>query len=460
MKTNFERVPPQSIEFEESILSSCLVNNSNIGDAIDIVFPEDFYRGSHQEMFRAMTRMYRTQTPVDAGTLMQYLRDMNKLEQVGGAIAISKILDMPTAVDFDHTIKKVREKAALRETIQICNAVEKRCYTDQNDADGTLEFFQQKANEITMYGGKGEIFGIRDLVLTAGERYDELWNNRGSVTGVETGYRMMDHLLGGLQPGLIVLAARPSMGKTALCVDILKNGARSGSGGLMFSMEQGEDEVTDRVIAGEAKVNLLKFRTGQFEKDDWPKIENAKAKIAGWPIHIDPTGGLTVAEIKRRARQYVRFNPEIKLIIIDYLQLIKGPKSENRNHEIGEITRGLKELSKELKMPVLLLSQLNRMLESRPNPNKRPRMSDLRDSGNIEQDADVIMFIYRPEVYNDTSLPYIEGQADIDIAKHRNGPTGMFSTVFKQKHTRFYDIEETPDREPEYERQREDRQAV
>ena len=196
-------------------------------------------------------------------------------------------------------------------------------------------------------------------------------------------------------------------------------------------------------VAPGAGVNLMKFRTGRFDPDDWEKINNAKEQVYQWPIYIDPTAGISVAELKRRARQYARFHPEMRLIVIDYLQLLKGKKAENKNHEIGETTKSLKQLSKEMKMPVLLLSQLNRMLESRPNPNKRPKLSDLRDSGNIEQDADTVMFIYRPEVYNDTDSMQFEGQADIEIAKHRNGPTGTFSLMFRKKHTRFYDIEIT-----------------
>ena len=444
MKTKFDKMPPQAIQLEESILASCLMESRAIEDVIDILFPDDFYGGPHQKIYRAMTRMYRTQVPIDAATLLQYLVEMGELEQVGGAVAISRILEYPPAIDLDYNAKKVREKSALRETIETCNAVMKRCYDDRGDADETIDFFQKSANEISMYGGKGSLFGMKNLVPAATDRYQSLWENRGSVSGVPTGFGMMDYLLGGLQPGLNILAARPSMGKTAFATDVIKNAARKNKGSLFFSMEQGEDEITDRAIAGEARVNLLKFRTGKFEADDWETINNAKAKLYNWPIYIDPSGGLTVSEIKRRTRQYARFN-DIQLVVIDYLQLIKGPKAENRNHEIGEITRALKALSKEMKLPILLLSQLNRELERRPNPNKRPRLSDLRDSGNIEQDADVVMFIYRPEVYNDTNSMDFEGQADIDIAKHRNGPTGMFSTRFAVRHTRFYDIDRTPD---------------
>ena len=447
MKTEFQKLPPQAIEVEESILASCLIDNKNIEQAIDLLLPDDFYRGNHGKIYRAMTRMYRTQIKVDAVTLMQYLRESGELDEIGGAGFISRVLDFPPAMDLDYCIKKVCEKASLRRTIEVCNAVEKRCYTDQGDAEETIDFFQEKANEISLYGGQGTIFGMRDLVMSAGDRYQDLHENRGKVSGVPTGYRMMDYLLGGLQPGLNILAARPSMGKTSLAVDISKNAASAGQGSLIFSMEQGEDELIDRIIAGEAMVNLMKFRTGQFGTDDLDKINSAKEKVYQWPIFIDPSGGLSVSEIKRRSRQYIRFNPDIKLIIIDYLQLIIGAKAENRNHEIGIITRGLKALSKELKIPLLLLSQLNRELERRPNPNKRPKLSDLRDSGNIEQDADTVMFIYRPEVYNDEASIKFEGQADIDIAKHRNGPTGMFSTRFHVNHTRFYDIEVTQKQE-------------
>lgn len=442
MKTEFSNLPPQAIEIEESILASCILDNRNIEQSIDLLGPDDFYKTSNGILYRAITRMYRTQSPVDAVTLMQFLRESGEIDEVGGSVIISNLLDTPPAIDLDYNIKKICEKASLRRTIQVCNAVQKRCYTDQSNVEDVIDFFQKSANEISLYGGQGTIFGMRDLVMSAGDRYQELYESKGKISGVPTGYRVMDFLLGGLQPGLNILAARPSMGKTSLAVDITKNAASAGYGGLVFSMEQGEDELIDRIIAGEAMVNLMKFRTGRFEKEDWEKINAAKQKVYGWPIFIDPTGGLSVSEIKRRSRQYIRFNPVIKLIVIDYLQLITGPRAENRNHEIGEITRDLKSLSKELKIPILLLSQLNRALENRPNPNKRPKLSDLRDSGNIEQDADTVMFIYRPEVYNDFDKPTFEGQADIDIAKHRNGPTGMFSTKFHVNHTRFYDIEE------------------
>jgi replicative DNA helicase len=394
-----------------------------------------------------MMRLYRTQSPVDLATVAQYLKESDQLEEVGGASWLSRLIDSPTAVNLDYNVRKIKEKSALRETIELCNATMKRCYDDHGDADETIDFMQKKANDIGLYGGRSSLHDMKELVMTASDRYQRLAKNNGKISGVPTGFSYLDYLLGGLHPGLHVVAARPSMGKTSFATDILKNAARVGYGGLMFSMEQGEDEIIDRVIAGEAMVNLMKFRNGGFTEEDWKAVTNAEEKVYKWPIWIDPEGGLPVSELRRRARQYIRFHPEIKLIMIDYLQLMQGPKAENKNHEVGAITKALKALSKELKIPVLLLSQLNRMLENRPNPHKRPKLSDLRDSGNIEQDADSVIFIYRPEVYNDEVSTQFVGQADIDLSKHRNGPIGTFSTMFRVKHTRFYDVELTPNQE-------------
>jgi len=452
LKTNIPKLPPQAIELEESVLASCLVNPREIEEAIDLLFPEDFYKGSHQKIFRAMTRMYRTKTPVDASTLMQYLKESGQLEEVGGAMAISQLLDSPTAIKLDYNIKKIREKAALRDAINLCNAIEKRCYDDHGDAEETIDFMQKSANEIGTYGGRSSLYGVKELIATASDRYATLSKNKGKISGVSTGFSYLDYLLGGWHPGLHVLAARPSMGKTSLATDFMKNAARQGVGALLFSMEQGEDEIIDRVIASEAMVNLMKFRNGGFDEADWQAITSAEERIYNWPLWIDPEGALPVSEVRRRVRQYKRFHPELGLVVIDYLQLMKGPKAENKNHEVGEITKALKALAKEMKLPVVLLSQLNRMLENRPNPNKRPKLSDLRDSGNIEQDADSVIFIYRPEVYNDEGSMQFVGQADIDLAKHRNGPVGTFSTMFRVKHTRFYDIEITPNQEQQNDR--------
>ena len=430
---------------EKSLLATLILDPNSIGDAIDSLSYQEFYLDRHKKIFQAMGRLVRAGSPLDVVTIAQYLMEIGEIEAAGGAGYLSDLLDIPLVADVSYYINKIKETAALRKAIEICNATIKRCYRDGHDAVSVLDYLQSSANSITVDTSRQDLFKLTDLLDISMSRYRELAEHPEEVRGFHTGFGMIDFMMSGLTVGLTVLAARPSMGKTTLATNIVINGAKRGDGAIIFSLEQGEDELADRIVASTAMVNLQRFRTGKFDEGDWEKIAIANERLRNMPVYIDPTPALTVSEIRRRTRQYIRKDPAIKLVVIDYLQLLTGKKAENRNHEIGEITRQLKGLSKECNVALLLLSQLNRELEKRPNPAKRPRLSDLRDSGNIEQDADNILFIYRPDVYNDHGTdnePTFPDQADIMISKQRNGPTGIVTTRFVPRHTRFYEIED------------------
>jgi replicative DNA helicase len=436
-------VPPHSIEFEESLLAACLIYPDDRDDIVDSLNPTEFYRTAHQKIFKAIRRMVLTDIPVDLTTVSGYLKESGDLEDVGGASYLASLTNSPTPTKTEYYIKKTKEKAALRRTIEICNAAIKRCFDSENEAVETVDYLQRESLELNPTGNIDEnLHEGKDLIIKSGDIYQARFDRKGTVTGVPTGYKVLDYITAGLQPtDLIVLAARPSMGKTALALNILRNAGVRGQVPLIVSLEQDKQQIIDRLVSADSGVNLQRFRTGKFERDDWNKMEEAKKRLYETDFYIDDSAILTLSDIRRLARKYKRQHG-ITLLIIDYLQLIKGPKSERKDLEVGEITRGLKALAKDLRLPVLCLSQLNRQLEQRSNPHKRPRLSDLRESGAIEQDADVVVFIYRPEVYNDLKNVQFQGQADIMVSKQRQGPTGICQLRLDLDTTRFYDIEQ------------------
>ena len=431
-------IPPNSIELEESVIASILLYSGESNIALDTLEPEDFYKTAHKNIFRSIKLLYDSKVEIDLVSIVEIMKDQGILEESGGASYISKLMDnVPASGNIEYHCRKLKQKAALRRTIEICNAVAKRCFDDQSDPIETIDFFQQQANKISVDDTHENMAELRDLVLDAGPELDELYKNKGKVSGVPTGFGLFDYLTAGLQDtDLFVLAARPSMGKTALALNIIRSAAIHDIPSAIFSLEMGKRQLRNRIISGEANINTQKFRTGEFYRDDFDRIQAANKKIYKWPVIIDDTSGLSIMEMRRRARKYHK-KYGIRLVVIDYLQLMLGNKAENRNLEIGTICQGLKGLAKDLELPVLLLSQLNRQLEKRPD--KKPQLSDLRDSGTIEQDADVVTFIYRPEVYD--LEPKFPGETEIIIAKQRNGPTGNFYLKWNETITRFFDVD-------------------
>lgn len=366
---------------------------------------------------------------------------MRIFDQKYGVMQRSRLIDeTPLASNIEHYARIIKDKAILRKLIEQSNTIIKTCFEDSIDVEVVIDDAQKRILGVEYDAGNvNAVACYRDLSLEAGERYENLANRKGSITGISSGFYILDNITCGFQnTDLIVIAARPGMGKTAIALNIAGNVGKQNIPIAYFSLEMSESQLFDRQVAGESGVNSQKFRSGRFEPSDWEAINKAQGKIYGWPVFIDDSPALHYMEIRRRARN-LKKKEGVRLIIIDHLQLIRGDKASTRDREIGSITAGLKATAKELNIPFILLSQLNRQLEQRSNPHKRPKMSDLRDSGNIEQDADIVAFLYRPVVYEDDEE--FEGHTELNIAKQRNGPIGMIKLRWYEKTTKFQNLE-------------------
>ena len=435
MKTN--RIPPQALEVEEGLLARCLMND--IEDAVELLTPEDYYRTAHQKIFSAVLDLAAKKQPVDLNSVVNNLRDKGQLEEIGGASYLAKLInEIPLPSSVPHYAEVISEKSVLRKLIVISNQIYQAAHGTNINVDEILDDAQRQILNINDRK-KGSIRALSEIVVDARDRYEQLSESKGELTGIPSGFFDLDRLTCGFQGSdLILLGGRPSMGKTALAFNVAANAARMGHALLIFSLEMAEGQVIDRMISSESGVNNMKFKTGNFSTEDWERINKASSRVYDWPIHIDDSASLTYMEIVRRSRRSKKEH-DIELIIIDYLQYITGEKGQGKNYEIESITRNLKAMAKDLNTPVLLLSQLNRQCEARPNPHKRPMLSDLRDSGAIEQDADLVLFMYRPERYgeNDKGGNAQPGVAEINIAKHRNGPLGTVRLQWSERITRF-----------------------
>jgi replicative DNA helicase len=415
------QAPPHNLDFERSILSSCLHHKEDLTEFAALLKANDFYSDRHQLIFQTMLNLYAESKPVDLSSLNERLDSKALTKQVGGAAYISKIFDEPIAISCEHYAEVVKDHAIRRQIIEIGNAIFKKGHKKDKPANELLDESQQLIFGLSNNTDpKNEISPITDLLISATDRYQGLYENPGSTTGIASGFFDLDKMTCGFQNSdLIIVAARPSMGKTAFMCDLARNAALDGYSCGIFSSEMSKAQIADRFIAGGSSVNLLKFRSGKFSSDDWQSISEAQSKFYQLPIFVDDTPSLSYGEIRRRGRR-MKLKHSIDIYFIDYLQLMTGDKHHGRVEEISSITRNLKAMAKELNAPVIALSQLNRAVENREN--KRPKLADLRDSGAIEQDADLVLFIYRDEVYH--SKAGNEGQAEIIIAKQRNGPTG------------------------------------
>jgi replicative DNA helicase len=434
-------IPPQNIEAEQSILSAILIDNNVLLDVIELLAAVDFYKSAHQKIYSAILDLFDKGEPVDLVTLANRLDEKGQLEDVGGASYLARLVDtVPLAVNAQHYAKIVHSKAALRRLIEKANAIAKRCFKDEGEVDEVIDFAEASIFEVSDRKSKQAFYPLSKLILQNIETLEEKQGNRSLVTGVPMGFTILDNLTSGLQNSdLIILAARPSMGKTALALNIARNAAiESNIPVAVFSLEMSKEQLSLRMLCSEARLDSSRLRGGFFSMDDWRRLTDAAGVLSESPIYIDDTPNISAMEIRAKARR-LKMDKNIGLVVVDYLQLMQGRgTAERRDLEISEISRALKALAKELNLPVLALSQLNRMLEQRND--KRPRLSDLRESGALEQDADVVAFIYRDEIYNPDENNPKRGTADIILAKQRNGPTGEVTLTFLTTYTRFENI--------------------
>ncbi|MDM8526545.1 replicative DNA helicase [Desulfococcaceae bacterium HSG8] len=437
--SSFDRLlPPRNIEAEESILSVILIDNNALLDIIEIISPEDFYKPAHQIIFNAVTELFSKNEPIDIVTLLNKLKEDGNLEKIGGATYLARLInEIPLAANAPHYAKIIRDKACLRRLIEKTNAIAKRCFEDRGEVDDVIDFAEHSIFEISEDKINPSFYPIGRIMDSTIDTLEERQGNRSMVTGVPTGYNRLDEMTAGLQPSdLIILAARPSMGKTALAMNIARNAAVDGSVPVaIFSLEMSKEQLSMRMLCSEARVDSSRLRSGFFSKDDWMNLTDAAGILSESPIFIDDSPSISVTEVRAKARR-LKMEKNLGLIIIDYLQLMRGRASaERRDLEIAEISKSLKALAKELEVPVVALSQLNRKLEERGD--KRPVLSDLRESGSLEQDSDLVAFIYRDEVYNKDENNPNRGTAEVIVAKQRNGPIGTAPLTFINKYTRF-----------------------
>ncbi len=434
-------VPPQNLEAEESILSSVLYDNNVLLDIIDILKPEDFYRSAHQKVYAGMLDLFSRNEPVDLITLRNLLREKGELEQVGGATFLASLMtEVPVAINTPHHAKIVHDKACLRMLIMKSNAITKRCFDDRGDVDGIIDFAEGAIFDISQHKTTKAFHPLGKIIEGNIDTLEERQGNKALVTGVPTGYDQLDTLTAGFQNSdLIILAARPSMGKTAFALNVARNAAiETNVPVAVFSLEMSKEQLSMRLLCAEARIDSSRLRSGFFSKDDWVRLTDAAGVLSEAPIFIDDSADISAMEIRAKARR-LKMERELGLVIIDYLQLMKvRGMAERRDLEISEISRSLKALAKEIDVPVVALSQLNRKLEERSD--KRPQLSDLRESGALEQDADVVAFIYRDEVYNRDENNPNRGKAEIILAKQRSGPIGAVSLAFINSYTRFENL--------------------
>ncbi len=445
LEDNLRKVPPQNLEAESSVLGGILLDNEAINLVLELLQPEDFYRESHRKIFRAMIDITDRGEPVDLITLSEFLKGRNDLEAVGGAAYLASLADfVPTAANISHYARIVREKAILRSLISTATEIATRGYEEQGSVDEFLDSAEKVIFDISEKKIKASFVAVGDMITDTLKTIDKLYQRKEMITGVSTGYEDLDKLTAGLQPSdLIIVAGRPGMGKTAFALNLATNAALAGTGAAIFSLEMAKEQLVLRMLCSEARVNSSKVRSGYLGERDFPQLAKAAARLHEAPIYIDDTPAISVLELRAKARRLVRDrSKKVGLIVVDYLQLMRGMgTASNREQEISEISRSLKALAKELRIPVIALSQLNRRVEDRGD--RRPQMSDLRESGAIEQDADVILFIYREEVYNKNSDD--KGKAEVIVAKQRNGPTDTVTLTFIGEYTRFENYTERDD---------------
>ncbi len=435
-----DRVPPQNLEAEQSTLGSMLIERDAISKAIECIKSEYFYRDAHKTIFEVILSLFEKGEPVDLVTVTEELRAKSELEKIGGVSYLTTLANIvPTAANVTYYAKIVEQKYILRSLISAGTDIASKGYDPATDVEFALDNAEQLIFNISQNRTVRSFEGIKTILVSAMERIEYLYDNKGGITGIPTGFSELDTQLSGLQPSdLIIIAARPSMGKTSLALNMAQHVAiQKKIPVAIFSLEMAKEQLVQKMMCSEAMVDSQRLRTGHLKDEDWKKLSMAVGKLSNAPVFIDDTPGVSALEVRARSRR-LKTEQDLGLIIIDYLQLMQGSsRIENRQQEIAEITRSLKALARELSVPVIALAQLSRAVEA--TPDCRPRLNHLKESGEIEQSADVVSFIYREDYYK----PETENQgiAEIIIAKQRNGPTGTIKLLWQKEYTRFVNIE-------------------
>lgn len=438
--TNIGRIPPHNIEAEQSVLGAMIIDKEAINTAIEIIRPEDFYKEAHREIFEAILILFNKNEPVDIITLSEELKRRDTLEPIGGVTYIANLSSsVATTANTKYYCKIVQEKSLLRRLIKSSDEIMDKSYEDHEEVNAIIELAEKNIFDITQGSHKESLVPINEVLLSSFAQIEERAANKGDLTGLTTGFIDVDRKLSGLQKSdLVLLAARPSMGKTALGINIATNAALKAKAKVaIFSLEMSKEQLVQRIISSSAHVDLGKIISGDLVDDQWLEIVNSMGPLSNMDIFIDDTAGISLTELKAKCRR-LKIEKGLDLILVDYLQLMQlEGNSESRQQEISAISRGLKSVAKEMECPVVALSQLSRAPELRSD--HRPILSDLRESGAIEQDADVVMFLYRDEYYHEDSEKKNIGE--LIIAKHRNGPTGNIELVWKGEYTKFLNKE-------------------
>ena len=440
------RVPPQALEVEKSVVGAMLLDKEAVGVALENIDETIFYREAHRKIFLAMVALYEKNEPIDVITLSDELKKRNELDDIGGTYYLTELASMvPSAANIEYHLNIIREKAILRQLIVVCSSIIKSAYEESEDAEKILDIAEGEVLGISQATRQKSYEWVKPLIMDSIKELERLHQtSREGIIGVPSGYRDLDNLLAGFQKSdFIVLAGRPSMGKTAFALNLARNAAVDHNVPVgFFSLEMSNQQLVQRLLCAEAEVDAQRLRTGRLKESEWPKLSRRIGRLVEAPIYIDDTPALDIMKLRARARRMAT-EKKIGMVVVDYMQLMDAPRGiESRQQEISYISRSLKTLAKELKIPVIALSQLSRAVEMREW--KRPTLSDLRESGAIEQDADVVMFVYRPELYNipnfdDQDKTPTENIVELIVGKHRNGPTGSTKLVFMKNFGKFAD---------------------
>ncbi len=443
MDVNISRIPPYSLEAEQSILGAMLLDKEAVSISIEQVKPEDFYRDDHKEIYEAMLDLFEINQPIDIITVTDQLRIRGTLEIVNGLEYLTELAtSVFTTANVKYYAQIVEEKSILRKLIKASSEISNMSYEANEEVTDIVSKAEKKIFDIIQGKVDKGFYPIKDVLIESFNKLEELYKNKGKLVGIPTGFSDLDRKTAGLHNSdFILIAARPAMGKTSFALNIAQHAAIKAKVPVaIFSLEMSKEQLVNRMLWSEALVDSQRMRTGELESDDWPKLARAIGPLSEAPIYIDDTPGISVAEIRAKCRR-LKMEKDLGLVIIDYLQLMQGRgRPESRQQEVSEISRSLKILAKEINIPVVTLSQLNRAPDSRTNDH-RPKLSDLRDSGAIEQDADLVMFLYRDEYYNDDTEN--KNIAECIIAKHRNGSTGDIKLVWLGEYTKFADLDRT-----------------
>lgn len=433
------RTMPQNLEAEQSVIGSMLIDKNAIAQVTEVLEAEDFYRDAHKIMFKAIRELYNKDIPIDMITLVDYLKSNDMLDQVGGITYITEIsTSVPSTANLASYIKIVEDKSVLRKLIRSSTDIIEESYSKQDSVEAVIDSAEKKIFNISEKRNTSDFESMSTVLERGFLEIEKIYNNKGQINGVSSGFKDLDAKTSGFQSGdMILVAARPSMGKTTFCLNIAQHAAiRDGKKVAFFSLEMSKEQLAYKLLCAEANVDMVKLRNGDLDDNDWECIARASGPLAAAGIYIDDTAGISIMEMRSKCRR-LKMEHGIDLIIIDYLQLMSGSNPENRQQEVSEISRSIKALAKEMKCPVIALSQLSRAPEQRAD--HRPMLSDLRESGSIEQDADIVMFLYREYYYSKDKED--ESRAECILAKHRNGEVGTVNLAWIGRYSKFGDLD-------------------